>query len=92
MPGGGGEKGSRGKMEALEKMVDVIQKYGEIETMLKMGELQSFDYQQEQKEEVEKRDAKRTAAGNEFISKILGQPIMNSNQPGSQTPFQGAIL
>lgn len=64
---------TKDKMEALEKLVDVIAKYGEIETMLKMSEIESFDYQQEAKEDQEKSDAKRTALSNQFIQQILGQ-------------------
>jgi hypothetical protein len=63
---------TKAKMEALEKMVDVITKYGEIETMLKMNELESFDYAQERKEDEEKVDAKRTAMANDFIAQLMG--------------------
>ena len=63
---------TKDKMEALEKLVDVIAKYGEIETMLKMQDIESFDYRQESKEDVEKADAKRTAMSNQFVEQILG--------------------
>lgn len=63
---------TKDKMEALEKLVDVIAKYGEIETMLKMGELNSFDYQAERKEDVEKMDAKQTAMSNDFVRQLMG--------------------
>ena len=75
---------TKAKMEALEKMVDVIAKYGEIETMLKMNQLEGFDYQSEQKENEEKADAKRTSLANEFVSSIMGNP-----QQGQQMPQQG---
>jgi len=63
---------TKAKMEALEKLVDVIAKYGEIEAALKMHELQNFDLQQEAKENEEKADAKRTSLANEFVSSIMG--------------------
>jgi hypothetical protein len=63
---------TKAKMEALEKMVDVIAKYGEVETALKMSQIESFDYQQEQKEDEEKTDAKRTAFANDFLSQLMG--------------------
>lgn len=63
---------TKDKMEALEKLVDVIAKYGEIETMLKMHDIETFDYRQERKEDAEKLDAKQTAMSNEFIRQILG--------------------
>lgn len=62
---------TKDKMEALEKLVDVIAKYGEIETMLKMNELQNFDYIQERKEDMEKADAKSTSLANEFARQMM---------------------
>lgn len=64
---------TKAKMEALEKLVDVIAKYGEIETMLKANQIESISYQQEAKEDEEKADAKRTAMANDFIQQIMGQ-------------------
>lgn len=63
---------TKAKMEALEKLVDVIAKYGEIEAALKMNEIESFDYRQESKEDIEKVDAKRTALANQFLNSIMG--------------------
>lgn len=74
---------TKAKMEALEKLVDVIAKYGEIEAALKMHQIESFDFRQESKENVEKVDAKRTALANEFVSSIMGnqkqEPEMAQN-------------
>lgn len=64
---------TKAKMEALEKLVDVIAKYGEIEAALKMNQIESFDYRQEQNEDREKIDAKQTALSNEFLRQIMGQ-------------------
>ncbi len=77
---------TKDKMEALEKLVDVIAKYGEIEAALKMSELESFDYRQEQKEDREKMDAKQTSLANDFLNSIMGkeqQRPMGSQQPES---------
>lgn len=77
---------TKDKMEALEKLVDVIAKYGEIEAALKLHQIESFDYAQEGKENVEKADAKRTALSNEFMQQILsqGQNIQGEMEPQSQ--------
>lgn len=69
---------TKDKMEALEKLVDVIAKYGEIETMLKMSEIENFDYRQEGKEDAEKADAKRSALANDFLIRIMGD---QQNEP-----------
>jgi hypothetical protein len=71
---------TKAKMEALEKLVDVIQKYGELEASLKMNQLESINLDQQRDEEQEKIDAKRTAMANDFVSKILGNSIMQNNQ------------
>lgn len=75
---------TKAKMEALEKMVDVIAKYGEIETMLKMNQIESFEYDQERKEDKEKIDAKRTSLANEFVSSIMGQGQQRRKMPQQQ--------
>ena len=76
---------TKAKMEALEKMIDIIARYGEIETSLKLQDIQSFDYRQQQSEEADKQMAHRDANSNEFISKLMGnadlQPQQNQQQP-----------
>jgi hypothetical protein len=79
---------TRDKMEALEKMVDVIAKYGEVETMLKMGQIESFDYRQEQNEDREKQDAKETAMSNDFVNQLMTQSQQGMQQR-QQQPMQG---
>ena len=64
---------TKAKMEALEKMVDVIAKYGEIETMLKMNDINSLDYRQQAMEGTDKQEAHQEAISNEFLSKIMGE-------------------
>jgi len=64
---------TKAKMEALEKLVDVIAKYGEIEAALKMSQVESFDYRQEMNEDREKIDAKQTSLANDFLNSIMGQ-------------------
>lgn len=75
---------TKAKMEALEKMVDVIAKFGEIETMLKMNQIETLNDQQEDKENLEKVDAKRTAFANDFVSNIMmggqQQPMAQQQQ------------
>jgi hypothetical protein len=75
---------TKAKMEALEKMIDVIAKYGEIETMLKMNQIDQMEEQQAAGEDLEKEDAKRTALANEFVSSIMGQSQQGAQQPQQQ--------
>lgn len=76
---------TKAKMEALEKMIDVIQRYGEIETMLKMNEIDAIENQQSLEEDKEKDDAKRTAIANQFLESIMS----SNNQPGSNMAQMG---
>lgn len=77
---------TKAKMEALEKLIDVIAKYGEIEAALKMHEIESFDHRQENKEDMEKADAKSTALANEFMNSILGNQQTRPAQGQQQAP------
>jgi len=61
------------KMEATTKLLEAIQKYGEIETLLKESQIENFDYREELNENRDKQDAKQMSSGNEFLSKLLGQ-------------------
>lgn len=80
---------TKAKMEALEKLVDVIGKYGEIEASLKMHEIENFDYRQEGKENLEKADAKRTSLANDFKTSIMG--YQQQGQQQTQMPQQQAM-
>ena len=70
----------KAKMEAIEKMVDVIAKYGEVETALAGARIQSYDYSLDMKEENDRMQAKRTAEGNRFIEQILSQGSQSGQQ------------
>lgn len=71
---------TKAKMEALEKMIDVIGKYGEIETMLKMQDIESYDYRQQAIEEQDKKRAYNETLSNEFLTKIMGNQQSNMSQ------------
>ncbi len=89
---------TKDKMEALEKLVDVIAKYGEIEAALKIHDLETFDLRQEAKEDAEKADAKATSIANDFQNSIMspeaagiqfpGDLQQNEQQMGDQMPEQ----
>lgn len=74
---------SKAKMEALEKLVDVIAKYGEIETALKINDIQTFEYQEKAIEDSEKNQAHKEAISNEFASKIMNNGF-SSQMNGQQ--------
>lgn len=61
----------KNKMEALAKLIEVVEKYGQIEAALQMNNLDTVDLMQQGDEEQEKRDSRQTALANEFMAKIL---------------------
>lgn len=62
---------TKAKMEALEKLVDVTHRYGELEAHLKMNDIGSLDMQEQSKEDIAKEDAKRTSMSNDFVAQML---------------------
>lgn len=72
---------TKAKMEALEKLIDVVGKYGEIETQLKMNEIESINLQEELREDRERQDAKVSSEANKFMMDIMqGIPKENLAQ------------
>jgi hypothetical protein len=63
---------TKAKMESVEKMMDVIAKYGEVETALKMNDIQSLNYEEVIRENQERNEAKKSSDANKFITEILG--------------------
>jgi hypothetical protein len=84
------EMATKTKMEALDKLVDVIQKFGEIESAMALGTIDSIDKKQANDEDDEKIDAKRTALSNEFVQQIMGQAMSGRAQQQTQ-PQQQAM-
>ncbi len=80
---------TKDKMEALEKLIDVIAKYGEIESMLKLNQIESFDYAQSFQEDREKVDAKNMAESNKFLQEIMGS--MGQNNPSTNQNNSGMM-
>lgn len=70
---------TKARMEALEKMVDVIAKYGEVETSLAQANVQSYDYQTDMQEDEDKREAKQSAEGNKYINQLLAGIMGSQN-------------
>ena len=76
---------TKDKMEALEKLIDVTMRFGELETMLKQNQLNEIEGRQIQQEDREKLDAKSTAESNKFLSEIMGG-ILGQQQGASRQP------
>ena len=82
---------TKAKMEALEKLVEVTHRYGELEAHLKMNNIESLDTQEQTKEDVAKQDAKRTSLSNDFVAQMLSGmgAQQDQEQPQGQEEAQG---
>lgn len=79
---------TKAKMEAIEKMVDVIAKYGEVETALAANQIESFDYKQDAEVRGDKNEAQQTSAGNEFVAQMMSQVNSQGMQGQTGSPQQ----
>lgn len=79
---------AKAKVEALEKLVEVTHRYGELEAHLKMNELQSIEMHDEQKEDMAKDDAKRTSLANDFVAQMLSGGFGSQGQNEQQQQGQ----
>lgn len=71
----------KAKAEALEKMIQVISQYSEIERSLAESKIESYDYIQDLKETGDEDRARQTSLGNEFVLQLMrGLPQQNEQQ------------
>lgn len=75
---------TKDKMEALQKLLESVQKYGELETFFKEKQIDMMDTEQMQIEDREKIDAKTTAESNKFLEQIMGN-MLKPNQMMNQS-------
>lgn len=75
---------TRDKVEALNKLLEAIQKHGELETYFAEKDLANMNAKQVVSEDIEKTDAKMTSAGNEFMMKIMSQQTPGQQQQNPQ--------
>lgn len=77
---------TKDKMAALAQLVETIQKFGEIETAMKLSQVDQLENKQDIKEDYAKVDAKRTGLANEFMAEMMEQ---GQQQQQPQMPQQG---
>jgi flagellar biosynthesis chaperone FliJ len=77
---------TKSKMEALEKLIDLIARYGEIETQLKLNEMNREEVDDQINENQENEMARSSALNDEFTTKIMNDmgDAQQGNQPANQ--------
>lgn len=68
---------TREKMDALQKMLEAIQKFGEVETFLRANQLESIKYDEEEREKEARTDIEKQQQAGNFASQIIQQMPMN---------------
>lgn len=84
------------KQEALTKLLENIQKFGDIETTYAENKLKIDSYQIMENEELEKQDVERRTQSNKFLQEIMsgmpqGQPMQMPEAQGQQQGQQQQI-
>lgn len=77
------------KMAALEKLLETIQKFGEVETFLKANDLESIKYDEEETEKNARAEVERNESTKNFMNQIMGSMQNNQNQ---QKPSQNQLV
>lgn len=77
---------TREKMDALAKMLEAIQKFGEVEVMLKANQLESIKYDEEEEEKEARTDIEKMQFSNKFAEQLMqNMPLkQNGNQQMKQ--------
>lgn len=72
---------TKAKMEAVKEMVEVAAKFGEIETNLKLAEVEAMNQRESIREDVERVKAKQSSDSNKFLTQLTSP---QSSNPPSQ--------
>lgn len=72
---------TREKMDALAKMLETIQKFGEVETMLRANNLESIDYNNQEMEKENRLDVERNEFTKKFVENIMSSQPNRIEQP-----------
>jgi hypothetical protein len=77
------------KMEALEKLVDVVNRFGDLDASLGLMDVDRSRDEEDVRGDLERIDAQRTSTGNRFVAEIMGGlPGLQANQQGGQREDQ----
>lgn len=72
------------KMKAITAMIEAIEKFGQVETMLAAANVERFDYNLDADDQRNKMEARQMSAGNEFVNQLMGQVGQVGNFEQSQ--------
>lgn len=83
---------TREKMDALTKLLEAIQKFGEVETMLQASNLEGIKLDEEETEKTARMGIERQEAAKKFYQQLMAiKPRQLPEQQGQQQPQQQAM-
>lgn len=75
---------TREKMDALTKMLEAIQKFGEVETFLRGNQLETIKLDEEEIEKESRANVERSQSAKKFVEQIFSSGKMNNQQQEPQ--------
>ena len=75
---------TKAKMEALEKLVMIVQSFGELETIEKMGDIDRSNQNENNREDEERVKAQQLSEGSRFLQEIMGTMMPKQGQEEQQ--------
>ncbi len=70
------------KMDALTKLLDAIQRFGELETFVQANNLQAVNYDEQEMEKDSREDVERNEASKRFLEQIMSVQPQGQGQSG----------
>lgn len=74
----------REKMDALTKLLEAIQKFGEVETFLQSNNLQSIKFDEEEREKTARQDIESNEISKKFIEQLMSSQPMRQGSGQNQ--------
>jgi len=80
---------TREKMDALTKMLEAIQKFGEVETFLQANNLESIKWDEEETEKKARTDIERSQLSKNFVEQLMQSQPMRPQQQQNPMAMNG---
>ncbi len=79
---------TKAKMEALEKLVMIVQSFGELEAIEKMGDIDRSNQNENNREDEERMKAQQLSEGSRFLQQIMGDMMPQQAQGQEEEQMQ----
>ena len=83
---------TKDKVEALSKLLETIQSFGELETLMKSHEIGEIKNDEEEQEKIARKYVEEQEAGKRFMDQIMASSPMHPNQHKQQMEPQSQAM